>query len=139
MKDCEGMDPRNLGAVAPLNAWPAGSSRVLNVRLAELRAQFPFLEIQPPPSQITAVFLAAAAERQIELPDHTQMIKFSASAAPFYVSFQGKASIPAAVNEIGQSALLVNPSGWYYVAGARQVSLIAPADTVVSLHCHVQQ
>lgn len=113
-------------------------NRIYNDRLAALRAQYPFVSIQPPPVSVLAVYLDAGQAREVQFPDGTQMIRFTANAAPVYVTFQGKAQIPASGNDLTRPGVLVNPDGWYYVAELRQVSIIAPVDAIVSLHCHVQ-
>lgn len=125
--------------IQTLACFPMANDRVFNAKLAALRAQYPYLEIQPLPLSVIAAFLDAGIERCVQLPASTQMIKFTSSATPFYVMLQGKAQIPVTGNDVTKPGVLANPQGWYYVAEVGQVSLIAPANTIVSIHCHIQQ
>ena len=114
--------------------------RVVDMKLAALRAQFPFLEIQPAPLQVIAVKLVANVPSLVNLPDGTQMVKFSTQAfQDFYVTLQGKAAEPAAGGVPEYPGALVNPQGWFYVAELRQLSIVGGGVFVVSVHCHVQQ
>lgn len=114
-------------------------NRVFDANLAKLRAQFPFLEIQPPPLNVVTVALAANVERTVQLPDNTKMVRFTVAGDIFYVMLQGKAYIPAPDNDTSIPGPLVQPEGWYAVEGIRQISLLSPFTTHVSIHCHVQQ
>src|SRR5687767_10606133 len=135
------MNEKLAAAIAALETTLQQRFRLMDDTLKALNNQLPFVGFQPSLSQSVYVYLAANTERTVTLLDRTQAVRFGYSASPLYVSLMGRVHLPTAAGDTNDNqsrGLIVNPEGWYYAAGSRQLSLLAPAATIVSIHCHVQ-
>lgn len=145
-------DPYRFGESVPQTAAQADvcaplAQRMTDRRVAALCDQFPGLSINPPPLIARAVVLDAGVAREVRLPDGCQMIRLTckgkyagASAADFWMSIGTKPRIPASSAELDTDPYAVcSPEGWIAVTEIRTIWLLAEAQAVVSIHCHVQQ
>lgn len=128
-------------ALAELNVMLQRRELLMDKFVKGLNEQMPYVGFQPSIANSVFQFLAANTEETIPLISGTRAIRFGYSAAPLYVSVQGRAQIPAA--RVGDfeapRGLIINPEGWYYTGGGlQQVSAIAPANIVLTIHCFVQ-
>lgn len=146
-------DPYRFGDAVPM---PAGqvpiaadvcaalNQRMTDRRLAALADQFPGLAINPAPLVPRAVWLDANVAREVKLPDGCQMIRLRAKGTfggtDFWMSIGTKPRIPTSSAELDSDPYAVcSPDGWIFVAEIRSIWLLAESNTVVSIHCHVQQ
>ena len=112
------------------------SRRMYNPKLMALRTQNPFAVIMPFPNETRNLVLVGGVAQDINLPEATKMISFSGS-GEYYVTRMGKASIPNGVDQ--DTGCVMNPEGmFYYVEEIRQLSVIAPDDCKVTVHCFTQ-
>jgi hypothetical protein len=113
--------------------------RMFNPKLMALRAQMPFINIMPFPNTTISVQLQAGVRQDIQLPDQCKLIRFSDQGV-YYVSKNGNAQIPVAGS--GDALLtgtMYKPSDeWWYVEEVAQLSLIAAANTEVTIACFTQ-
>lgn len=124
----------NLNCVE-LTPLPLEGARPCSDKLTALRMRYPTLTIQPAPQHVRAINLQAGVVRDVQLPDGAQLVQITyAAQATIYVTTQGQAQVPAAGNDTYTPGVLVNPIGWYDCSELRQLSMIAPANTIVSVH-----
>lgn len=114
---------------------PQGALR----NLAELRADYPNLEILPPLACQTRK-LNASQEVNFDLPDFTEFIIISCS-SPVMFSAQGRAFLPVA-GDGNVSGMMIIPAGSekrIYTGGIKQVSVMdySAAAPVVSIAYYV--
>ena len=114
---------------------PQGALR----NLAELRAEFPNLEILPPLACQTRAFNASEAV-DFNLPDFTEFIIISSS-SPVMFSAQGRAFRPVAADG-NVSGMMIIPAGTekrIYCGGIKQISIMdfAAASPIVSVAYYV--
>lgn len=106
--------------------------------LMALRSKYPYLPIMPFPAIVKPVFLTAATERTVRVPNGAVLLTMKGN-LDFYVCRNGKADVPTAANtsdtlgdNVSQSFLA--PQGFlWFVGGMNQFSMIAAVDTIVSL------
>jgi hypothetical protein len=140
MMDFDGnMSPDELNMNSDMLASDKLSQRMFNPKLMALRAQMPFINIMPFPTTAIAVQLLAGVAQDIQLPDQCKLVRFSDNGS-YYVSRAGKAAIPVAGS--GEALLtgsVFKPSDeWWYVEDAVQISMIAAANTEVTICCFSQ-
>lgn len=92
---------------------------------------------QTPPiaTYVDNVVLVAGAKQTITVPANAARVIIGTTATPFYMRAGGAAAVPVA-NALDGTGVAINPSD-RLVTGGSTFSLIAPADTIVSLEWHV--
>src|SRR5574337_145173 len=91
--------------------------RVMNPELMALRHQLPFVSIMPIPMKCLFIVAAKANDvRDVQLPDGTQMVRFSAMRdIEFFVGINGAVQMPPPEDLTGGAALYTPVDQWYYV------------------------
>src|SRR5574337_309626 len=115
--------------------------RVMNPELMALRHQLPFVSIMPIPMKCLFIVAAKANDvRDVQLPDGTQMVRFSAMRdIEFFVGINGAVQMPPPEDLTGGAALYTPVDQWYYVKGARSLSIGLPViNTGVSIEVYIQ-
>lgn len=130
-----------LQAINMDNALDDLANRMFNSKLMALRAQNPFIDIVPMPDQTIAIGLEAGKAVDINLVGAVKMIRFSSSkgSGDYFVSRRGRAQIPANGVTDTESGAFMNPEqGYYYVEEINQLSIVAAANCIVTIHCFTQ-
>lgn len=92
--------------------------------------RLPYGDVIFPAKYVNAYVLAANTAQPVTIPTGARVAMFSAT-SNFYVKFQGAAAVPT-VNVTNGSAPELNPTA-RDVTGYTTLSLVAPADSVVTI------
>ncbi len=85
----------------------------------------PWLPIQLLPQAVRTAFMPLAnVAVDIAVPTGAAIVVFSGP-GDFYVSLGGRAQVPAAGMDI-EAAGIYKPQGFFYVGGAKQISVVSP-------------
>jgi hypothetical protein len=114
------------------------AQRNSNPKLMALRAQMPFINIMPFPTKALAFKLLAGVAQDIALPQGTKLIRFS-SGGTYYAS-RMTAQLPVAGSgEAIETGSMQTPADeWWYVEDVTSISMVAVADTDVTIACFIQ-
>lgn len=114
------------------------AARMFNHRLAALRAQNPFVEIEQWPEPCTYV-LTANQSKDINIPTHAKMMRFSGN-GNYFVTRNGNAFIPTGDKTDNGDGVVFKPEwAWFHCEEIRSVSVIAQADMVLTVSFISQQ
>lgn len=114
------------------------SRRMFNPKLMAIRAQMPFIPIMPFPNESLAYKLTANKPQDVQLPAGTKIIMFSGN-GEYFVTRKGNAQVPTGVHDVDGSGALMNPEFcFFYVEEVNQLSVVAPQDMRLSVHCFTQ-
>jgi len=114
------------------------AGRVANPRFSALRAQNPGVSISQLPTTAQIVKLGAGVAVNIDLPDYAQCAKFSCT-SNLFVSRSGYAVVPTTAGTVLNTGTFIpDPQQYYYVADVRQLSVISPNDSYLSIEYLIQ-
>lgn len=109
-----------------------------NPKLMALRAQMPFINIMPFPTKVLAFKLLAGVVQDIALPQGTKLIRFS-NGGTYYASRMTAALPVAGSGDAIETGSMQTPSDeWWYVEDVVSISMIALADTDITIACFIQ-
>lgn len=112
-------------------------AQTFNPKLMAIRAQLPFVSIMPLPNSSVSVQLAANAAQDITFPEGTKVVMFQGDGT-YYVSRNGQAQIPNSTTPDGSGSIMNPEYTFFYVEEIKSVSVIAPAQTHLTVHCFMQ-
>lgn len=98
--------------------------------LDTLRLKMPWVPIELFPSLIRTAFMAVAnTPVDINVPTGAAIVRFYGP-GDFFVSIGGRAVVPIAGGDV-ESASLYKPNGYFYIGGAKQISVVSAAANAI--------
>lgn len=109
-------------AIRSMGSFPVGGMN---------SAPVPTIAAVPAPTWTDGVVLTANSVSSYTIPTGAQYLLFGFSASPVYANYNGTAFIPTSASTNGAASAI--STGLVYVGGRTVVSLIAPANTIVTI------
>ena len=109
-----------------------------NEKLLRRRAMNPFLQIQLLPSSVRCVVLVANVAQDLHIPSGAKYMTLRGTAS-YWVQPNGNAAVPLASNMEGGSPIYRPDGVNFFVEEMQTVSIVAPADAIVSAEFYFEQ